>query len=185
MNFVALDFETANAARTSACALGVAVVENGEITVQKSWLIKPTPFYFQFSWLHGITEEHTQNAPTFAEIWHELHDLLSYQTVIAHNAAFDMGVILAALKHYDLPVPHLNYLCTVQIARRTWKKLPYYNLKALSDKFEIPLQHHNALSDTLACAKIMLKAHETLQVNTIKDLCQTLSIKTKVMKNKE
>jgi DNA polymerase-3 subunit epsilon len=182
MNFVALDFETANLSRTSACALGVAVVQNGVITEQKYWLIKPTPFVFQFSWLHGITEEDTVNAPTFDMIWHEIYDMISHQTIVAHNASFDMGVINASLKYYDLPIPTMPYVCSVQVARRTWKNLPHYNLKALSDKFSIPLQHHNAMSDTLACAKIMLKAHETLNVQSVTELCKSIDLKAKVLK---
>ncbi len=183
MDFIALDFETANKARTSACALAIVVVQGGEIVEQKYWLIKPTPFYFEFSWLHGITAEHTHNAPSFSELWNEIINLIDYQTVIAHNASFDIGVIRALANYYDLPQPKINYLCTVQIARRTWKGLSRYNLKALSDEFQIPLQHHNALSDTLACAKIMLKAHETLQVNSVAELCKSLNIKAKKMEN--
>lgn len=181
MNFVALDFETANYDRKSACALGVVVVENGQITAQETWLIKPTPFYFQFTYIHGISEADTQHSPTFAELWHQIAEMIDFKTVIAHNASFDIGVMRALMAYYELPQPNFDYLCTVQIARRTWKGLPHYNLKALSDKFDIPLQHHNALSDTLACAKIMLEAANSLQINTVTELCKSLNIKPKML----
>ena len=45
MNWVAIDFETANAKRSSACALGIAIVENGRIIKRASWLIKPRELY--------------------------------------------------------------------------------------------------------------------------------------------
>jgi DNA polymerase-3 subunit epsilon len=179
MNFVALDFETANYDRKSACALGIVVVENGQIVEQKTWLIKPLPFFFQFTYIHGISEKDTHNSPTFQDLWYEILDMINYQTVIAHNANFDIGVIKALVDYHELPQPTINYLCTVQIARRTWKGLSHYNLKALSDKFQIPLQHHNALSDTLACAKIMLEAKQTLQINTVEELCKSLNMKPK------
>jgi DNA polymerase-3 subunit epsilon len=179
MNFVALDFETANSARTSACALAIVVVENSKIVEQKSWLIKPSPFVFEFSWLHGITALDTKAAPTFSALWQEIAEMIDFQTVIAHNASFDMGVLKALAKLHELAEPKVNYLCSLQIAKRTWKGLPKYNLQALSDKFQIPLQHHNALSDTIACAKIILEAQQSLQVQSIEDLCKSLSIKPK------
>ena len=37
LDFVAIDFETANASRASACAVGLAVVEDGVVTAQDSW----------------------------------------------------------------------------------------------------------------------------------------------------
>jgi DNA polymerase III subunit epsilon len=41
MSWVAIDFETANETRASACALGVAIVEAGEVIDRASWLIRP------------------------------------------------------------------------------------------------------------------------------------------------
>ena len=40
MNFLALDFETANYYRDSACALGLARVENDKIVERASWCCK-------------------------------------------------------------------------------------------------------------------------------------------------
>ncbi len=177
MNFVALDFETANYARTSACALGVVVVENGLIADRKVWLIKPVPFYFSFSWVHGITADHVQTAPTFSQIWYEIKDLIAHQVVVAHNASFDIGVLGALLQHFDLAAPPFSYFCSVQMARRTWKKLPAYNLKALSDNFNIALQHHEALSDTTACAKLVLQASKDTNSQNIQELCKVLNLK--------
>ena len=34
MNFIAIDFETANEKRASACSLGLTIVENGQVTKQ-------------------------------------------------------------------------------------------------------------------------------------------------------
>ena len=43
LNFVAIDFETANKYANSACSLAVVTVENGQITKRGYSLIKP-PF---------------------------------------------------------------------------------------------------------------------------------------------
>ena len=51
-DFTAIDFETANRYPTSACSIGIVVVQDGEITEEFSHLIKPEPYYFnkKFTW---------------------------------------------------------------------------------------------------------------------------------------
>ena len=46
MNFIAIDFETANSSRSSICSMGVAIVENGKLIDTEHFLIKPTPNYY-------------------------------------------------------------------------------------------------------------------------------------------
>jgi DNA polymerase-3 subunit epsilon len=46
MRFTAIDFETANADRGSACAVGLVVVEDGQIVSRTSQLIRPEPCRF-------------------------------------------------------------------------------------------------------------------------------------------
>ena len=45
MNFVAIDFETANEHRNSPCAVAVVVVKDGELADQRAWLIRPKELY--------------------------------------------------------------------------------------------------------------------------------------------
>lgn len=56
MNFVAIDFETANRDKASACSVGFVRVTNGRIADTASWLIKPpqgTYFLPEFIEIHG------------------------------------------------------------------------------------------------------------------------------------
>ena len=71
MNFTAIDFETANSKRSSACAIGIMVVENGRIIKEITKLIKPTPDYHNIR-VHGITEDMVENEPDFGELWNEI-----------------------------------------------------------------------------------------------------------------
>ena len=41
MDFVAIDFETANEKRNSACSIGLTVVKDNKIVEEKYFLIKP------------------------------------------------------------------------------------------------------------------------------------------------
>ena len=70
MNFIAIDFETANPKRYSACSLALTVVKNNQIADQFYSLIKPdTDFSWRNIQVHGITEKQVQNAPSFPELW--------------------------------------------------------------------------------------------------------------------
>ena len=70
MNFVAIDFETANHNRSSACSIGIAVVKNDEIVETKSFLIHPVPNYYApiNIRIHGISDRDTESSPTFDKL---------------------------------------------------------------------------------------------------------------------
>ena len=46
MEFTAIDFETANASRDSACAIGLVTVKDGVIVDEYYHLIRPKIMYF-------------------------------------------------------------------------------------------------------------------------------------------
>jgi DNA polymerase-3 subunit epsilon len=52
--FVALDFETANRYRDSACSIGLVRVENNQVVEKVSYLIRPPRKQFEFTDIHGI-----------------------------------------------------------------------------------------------------------------------------------
>jgi len=48
LNFAAIDFETANGKRSSACSIGIVEVKGGKVVNKKHLLIKPPILYFQY-----------------------------------------------------------------------------------------------------------------------------------------
>ena len=69
--FVAIDVETANASRSSVCAVGAVKVENGVITDRFYRLVRPYPNYYLQRFtdeIHGISRTYTDHEPTFAGI---------------------------------------------------------------------------------------------------------------------
>jgi DNA polymerase-3 subunit epsilon len=69
-DFIAIDFETANPQRVSACALGYARVCDSEIKESHVYLIRPVGGHAEFqSKIHGIKEEHTFDKPHFGELF--------------------------------------------------------------------------------------------------------------------
>jgi DNA polymerase-3 subunit epsilon len=157
--FVALDFETADYARDSACALGLVRVENHRIVRREYQLIRPPRRRFSFTYLHGITWEDVAHQPTFAELWPALTPILEgVDFLAAHNASFDRSVLNRCCETAGLTPPQLPFECTVRMARQTWNIHPT-KLNDVCDYLGITLKHHHAASDAEACALIVIKAH--------------------------
>lgn len=162
LDFTAIDFETANNSAASACSVGMVKVRDGRVVDSAYWLIKPPFGHDAFlEWnvrIHGIMEVDVADALLWSE---QLPDLVSFaenDTLVAHNAGFDMGVIRAACAASYLPTPDYDYLCSLQVARRTYS-LDSYRLPsaAFAAGYE-DFQHHNALADAEACAAIIVHA---------------------------
>lgn len=154
--FVAIDFETANYNSFSACAVAIVTVEDHIITDRYYSLIQPPGnLYFKgFSELHAIYPEHTEHSPTFYDIYNDVKNRLEDEIVVAHNEGFDRNVLKRTLEYYDLSQGALKldkkWECTVRIYRKLGFKKNSLNI--CCERFNIPLDHHNALSDAEACA---------------------------------
>ena len=160
--WVAIDFETANEQRGSACALGVAVVCDGKIVCHDSTLIRPPELRFEPMnvSVHGITEADVVDAPSFAEAWEDMARHIEGRVIIAHNAGFDLSVLRHSLDACSLPYPETYYFCTVTISRRVWPHLSNHRLDTVSDHIGHQFQHHEAEADAVACAAISLACCE-------------------------
>ena len=159
--FAAIDFETADFGRDSACALWIVVVENGKIVNKEYSLIKPPRRDFVFSYLHGITWQDVASKPAFGDFWPTVQDLLdNVDFIAAHNASFDRSVLHACCDMHGHRPPLDNYVCTMKLARRLLDIRPT-KLSDVCRHFDIRLKHHDAASDALACASIVLRAQET------------------------
>jgi DNA polymerase-3 subunit epsilon len=161
MNFIAIDFETAKYSRESACSVGLVKFRDGKAADAFYSLIRPPALYIrpEFTDIHGITEEDVRDAPGFAEVWESsLSPFIGDMPLAAHNAAFDMSVLRAALEWYKVPIPPLKYFCTLKLARAAWPELESHSLTSLGEHFGITYEAHNALEDAQTCGAIACKA---------------------------
>lgn len=162
MDFTAIDFETANNSAASACSVGLVKVRDGRVVDEAYWLIRPPFGHDAFlEWnvrIHGIMQADVVDAPMWSEQLAGLTGFIENDVLVAHNAGFDMGVIAAACAASFVPTPTLEYLCSLQIARKTYHldsyRLPVAAMAAGFEDFE----HHNAAADAQACAAIILHA---------------------------
>ncbi|WP_294247932.1 3'-5' exonuclease [uncultured Chryseobacterium sp.] len=182
MDFCALDFETATHDRNSACELGICIVQDSKIVETKTWLIKPPsfPYFSPFNTaVHGILPDDVKDAPTFDEIWYEVEQHMYGTLMIAHNAGFDAGVLRGCLNHYGMFTPKLNYLCSIQLAKKSWNYLPRYGLKNLAEYHQINFNHHRAGDDAEVCARIALLAFEKLLLTSNEEIADFMKLKIK------
>jgi DNA polymerase III subunit epsilon len=156
--FVAIDFETADAGADSACAVALVRVEDWQVVAKTVKLIRPPRRWVRFSYIHGIEWKHVADQPTFADVWPGLSAFLDgAKNLAAHNAAFDRNVLRACCLAAGIEAPAIPFVCTVQVARRTWGLRPA-NLPAVCRHLNIPLNHHDPLSDAEAAARILIAA---------------------------
>lgn len=156
--YIAFDVETPNYANDRMSAIGITVVEAGEIAGEYYTLVNPEQRFDRFNIaLTGITPEMVADKPTFPELWREIGPLMDSGLLIAHNAPFDMSVLAKCLRDYGICWhPTVRYACTCQMSRRLLPQLPNHKLNTLSDYLGLELDHHHAGSDSLACGEILL-----------------------------
>lgn len=172
-SFVAIDFETATSGVS--CALGLAHFENGVKIEERYTLINPRirarDWDRRAIGIHGIRPEDVEHSPCFGEIWPELVHYAACYPLVAHNAAFDLGVLRNEMARAGLAAPLIRYGCSMQLARTAWPRrlransddLPEnHKLSTLSEFLGVELNHHNALSDAIACGEVTLSALDVL-----------------------
>ncbi|MDR2413912.1 MAG: 3'-5' exonuclease [Odoribacteraceae bacterium] len=160
INFVAIDFETANQSLSSVCSVGVVIVRDGQIVEKIYRLIRPEPGWYAY-WntrVHGLTASSTRDAPLFPLVWQEIAPRLSGLPLVAHNSPFDEGCLRAAHRAYRMDYPAYEFHCTCRASRRVFgKTLSNHQLHTVAARCGFDLtNHHHALADAEACAAIAL-----------------------------
>jgi DNA polymerase-3 subunit epsilon len=160
--FVAIDFETADHGADSACAIGMVRVEHGRIIRRIRQFFRPPRDLMMFTHIHGITLDYVEEKPTFAQAWPVLNEVLEGSDFLAaHNAGFDRSVLHACCASAGITAPTLPWVCSVRQARRVLGIRPA-NLANVARVMGIKLNHHDALSDAEACARIVMATRRAL-----------------------
>ena len=182
INFTAIDFETANSSRASACAIGLVKIRDGKEIGRISEVFNPPEGFDDFdAWnvmIHGITKKQVRNKKRFGELWSIFREFIGEDIVVAHNASFDFSVLRHALKESNIEWPTLNYLCSMTLAKPVFS-LTSYSLpivaKSAGVQFDEDL-HHDAAYDAFVSAQIILKIAETRKSNDLNELCNELKV---------
>jgi len=149
-DFVAVDFETATSERNSICAVGIVEVKKYKFVNKLYLLVQPpcNKYWKKYTKIHGINETHTCNESHFDKHWDNISKYFKNKHVVAHNANFDLGCLNNTLNLYGLNLPKMTQNCTYKIYKE--------RLVNLCKRHKIKINHHNALSDAEACAKLYI-----------------------------
>lgn len=178
MNFVSMDFETANGSRDSACSLALVLVRDNQIVDNFYTLINPQQYFSPRNiQIHHIRPEDVQDAPTFDQVWNHISPLFdSSHLVAAHNASFDNSVLKKTLVNYGIMVPKYLTIDTLRTSRKFFPDFPNHKLNTVSERLNIDLRnHHNALADSVACAEILVKTEQQFGTEQIKKMVKLTS----------
>lgn len=156
IRYVAFDVETPNRCNNRISSIGISVIDTDGSIRTREYLVNPEcEFeYFNIS-LTGITPNMVKGAPSFPTVWNEIGEMFMHHTLVAHNASFDLCVLQKTLTAYELETPLLRYICTRRLAKSVLPQVENYKLDTLCEFYGIPLNHHNAGSDSAACALIL------------------------------
>tara|TARA_B110000037_G_C17127850_1_gene509234 strand:- start:5089 stop:6336 length:1248 start_codon:yes stop_codon:yes gene_type:complete len=125
---------------------------------------KISPF---ISRLTGITDPDVYKAPKFYEVAKDIVEFTKDTIFVAHNVSFDYGVMRREYSRlgYDY---RLDHMCTIQSARILLPGHDSYGLKNITRDLNIDLgNHHRAIEDTRATAKLFTILYEKAKGNMI------------------
>jgi DNA polymerase III epsilon subunit family exonuclease len=115
--------------------------------------------------IHHITDEMIKNERDFKDVWVEISPMIQNRTIVAHNAAFDQGMINRELERIG-ESPIGDFLCTLKLARflgLAYRKSAQSEgasgkLGALATRLGLDVKpDHRALADTHALAAVFWK----------------------------
>lgn len=156
------DVEYANNKNKSICQIGL-MCENfsdGEpYYPERDIYINPEDGFDDFCIkIHGITKEKVKNEPNFPIVWKEIEKYFTKAVIIGHNVAgADLDALVKALKRYNLDIPEMYYICTLDLARKFVPayEVSDYSMSTLCNYFAIDIDsEHNAFDDACACADL-------------------------------
>ena len=178
MNFIAIDFETANEKRNSPCSIGMVVINEGKIIEKIHYLIKPKEMRFMpiNIGIHGIRPAMVEKEPEFDVIWNKIKHHFNDSLIVAHNAAFDISVLRNTLELYNIDIPNFKYICTMKLSRNFYKQLDNAKLNSVNKFLGYEFKHHDALADAIACSNILLNISEELETKDIREISRLTGV---------
>lgn len=181
LDFTAIDFETASSERGSACAVGLVRVRDGQVVHKSGGLIRPPEGLDQFAdyktSVHGITAEMTASAPTWRKVAAWIAQYAGPDTLVCHNAGYNIGVLRHACTADDIPWPQADFLCTMILARWAFR-LPSYRLAFVAAECGVDLSgRHPVLINARGAALVTVALARQHQAATPEELAHALGVR--------
>lgn len=156
--YTVFDLEMPNRSGDRISAIGICVIENGEIVEEYYSLVNPKCKFDRYTIkITGITPELVANERTFPEVWEEIKDLFDDTVLVAHSVQGDMYVLSRCLQSYGIEWRNsAECACTLELGNLCYPDLVSHRLDAMCETLGIELDHHNAGSDARGAAELLL-----------------------------
>ena len=157
--YVAIDFEKLDTLPSSVCSVGIAVIENNQITDTFYSLVCPPSKNENYYCVqtHGLHYKDVKNAPKFPQVGKKVDKIINGCPVIAHNYGVERGCINACNEYYETEYNY-DYICTLALSRKYLSDLPSKGLDLVCEALNYKMgYHHNALDDAIASAEVFLR----------------------------
>ena len=115
--------------------------------------------------IHHITDDMVRGAPRFAAVARDFLAFAEGSTLVAHNAAFDLGFLQEGLARCGLPLWRGKTIDSLRLARRCFPGLGSYRLQSLRAALQLDDeagndQAHRAGADVFWTAQVLRRALE-------------------------
>lgn len=160
LKFCIFDLETTggNQDKDEIIEIGIALVENFQITNEKNFLLKPKvkiPEFIQK--LTSISNDDVKGCPKIEDVIDEILSMMEGRILIAHNTSFDVPFFNSVLRRLGKEELANKSICTNLMSKYLIPNLLNTNLSYMSNLFKIDHGNaHRALDDARATAKIFL-----------------------------
>ncbi len=154
MEYVALDFETANKSADSACSIGLSLfnAEGEELDSFYSLICPEVPYFDpECTAVHALNPYDILNAPKLSVIWPDILSFIGKRPLVAHNASFDIKVLKESAETAGVGGLDNDYYCTLSLSRKLLKDLPSKRLSAIAEHFNWRYNAHDAGDDAYVC----------------------------------
>jgi DNA polymerase-3 subunit epsilon len=172
LDFVAIDFETANQKRGSVIQIGIAKVIDGQVTKKSSHFITPPPGLERFDRhsvaVHGLTARDVVGAATWPEILDRLIRFTGDLPLVAHSASVERSCIVQASEAHGIVAPKFRYYCSLAQAKKVYPKEASHSLGKLTKSVGLPdFDHHDAGADAEASGVLVLEMARLREATTL------------------
>ena len=168
--FVVFDIETTgfSASENNIIEIGAVKIAGGEITDHFSTFVNPKePIPYRIEKLTKINDAMVADAPFINDALTQFRKFCEGAVYVAHNANFDMGFLMEKERSSGIEREY-SYVDTLGLSRLLVPEIAKFKLDNLCKFFKISLEnHHRAVDDAEATAKIFLKLIERLKEQNI------------------
>ena len=167
------DVEYANSKNKSICQIGILCENyNNEEPYypEKNIYINPNDNFDDVCVrVHGITANRVKEEPKFNEVWNAIEKYFTNTVIIGHNvASSDLDALIKALKRYQIDIPEIYYVCTLELAKEYVPRFAVkdYSLSSLCEYFDIDIDsEHNAFDDACANSDLLKTLVKTYSID--------------------